>query len=209
MAKRASTRERNGGTKADGPISGYDRFKEYKGRRYTGVQVGRGHTWHYDPGLWKETKRTPDLWGIHFAVTKRRAGHAPKGSGVPVGTEYNWLIVAHQVVRKLNANDYSTELTGSKFKVAHKRADKGVWSVTEKGQRARMVRFLRDLADRLETESGDPIVPVPATVTPSVKAPTKAPVKAKAKARSLPKPVRAIRGTRPTRVARKADKVRA
>ena len=29
-------------------------------------------------------------------VTKRRAGHAPEGSGVPVGTEYHWYIVAHR-----------------------------------------------------------------------------------------------------------------
>jgi hypothetical protein len=30
---------------------------------------------------------------------------APEGSGVPVGTEYHWYVLAHQNVRKLNAND--------------------------------------------------------------------------------------------------------
>lgn len=44
------------------------------------------------------SKITPDLWTISYAVTKRRAGRAPKGSGVPVGTEYHWYIVAHQHV---------------------------------------------------------------------------------------------------------------
>ncbi|MGI0043541.1 MAG: hypothetical protein ACRD47_07500 [Nitrososphaeraceae archaeon] len=27
-------------------------------------------------------------------MDKRRAGNAPEGSGVPVGTEYHWYIVA-------------------------------------------------------------------------------------------------------------------
>ena len=43
----------------------------------TGVQIGRGHHWNYDKGDWKETKITPDLWEISYAVTKRRVGHAP------------------------------------------------------------------------------------------------------------------------------------
>jgi hypothetical protein len=57
----------------------------------------------------KYTKITPDLWEISYAVTKRRVGHAPEDSGVPVGTEYHWYILAHQTARKLNANDYETK----------------------------------------------------------------------------------------------------
>src|SRR5437762_706290 len=30
----------------------YDAFKEFEGRRYTGMRVGRGHKWNYDPGVW-------------------------------------------------------------------------------------------------------------------------------------------------------------
>jgi hypothetical protein len=67
----------------------YNRFKEFEGRQYTGMKIGRSHKWHYDQGDWKETKITPDLWEISYAVTKRRVGHAPEGSGVPVGTEYH------------------------------------------------------------------------------------------------------------------------
>jgi len=37
-------------------------------------------------------------------------------------------IIAHQIVSKLNVNDYSTSMTGLKSKLAHKRADKETWS---------------------------------------------------------------------------------
>ena len=130
----------------------YDEFKQFEGQRYTGMKVGRGHTWYYDRGEWKEKKVTPDLWQIDYAVTKRRAGRAPEGSGVPVGTEYHWYIIAHQNVKKLNANDYSTSLTGMKFKVAHKRADSEKWSATEGAQRKRMIKFLQDTIRALEAQ---------------------------------------------------------
>src|SRR5262245_18210765 len=103
----------------------HDAFKEFEGRRYTGMRVGRSHKWNYEPGVWHETKVTPDEWRIDFDVTKRRAGRAPEGSGVPVGTGYHWYILAHQNVTKLDANSYTTSMTGMKFKLAHKRADKG------------------------------------------------------------------------------------
>lgn len=82
----------------------YNEFKEFEGKRYTGMKVGRSHKWNYDKGVWKETKITPDEWEISYAVNKRRAGRAPEGSGVPVGTAYRWYIMAHQNVTKLDAN---------------------------------------------------------------------------------------------------------
>ena len=78
----------------------YDAFKQFEGRRYTGMRVGRSHKWNYDPGVWMEKKVTPDQWEIHYAVTKRRVGRAPEGSGVPVGTGYHWYILAHQNVHQ-------------------------------------------------------------------------------------------------------------
>jgi len=134
----------------------YERFKDFEGRKYTGVKIGRSHKWYYDKGEWKETKITPDLWRIDYAVTKRRAGHAPEGSGVAVGTEYHWYLLAHQNVRKLNANDYSTALSGLKFKIAHKRAASDRWNVTPETQRKRMIRFLREVIDQLEHEGPEP-----------------------------------------------------
>jgi hypothetical protein len=130
----------------------YDQFKQFEGQRYTGMKIGRSHKWYYDKGEWKEKKVTPDLWEINYAVTKRRAGKAPEGSGVPVGTEYHWYIIAHQNVKKLNANDYSTSLTGMKFKVAHKRADTEKWSASDRAQRKRMIKFLQDTIRSLEEQ---------------------------------------------------------
>jgi len=133
----------------------YNEFKEFEGRRYTGMKIGRSHKWHYDRGDWKETKLTPDEWKIEYAVTKRRAGRAPEGSGVPVGTSYHWYILAHQNVTKLNANDYSTSMTGVKLKLAHLRADKGTWSASPAAQRRRLVAFLREVASDIETQNAE------------------------------------------------------
>ncbi|HEX6915444.1 MAG TPA: hypothetical protein VF145_09390, partial [Chitinophagaceae bacterium] len=132
--------------------AGYNQFKEFEGRQYTGMKIGRSHRWKYDSGEWKETKITPDLWEISYAVTKRRKGKAPEGSGVPVGTEYHWYILAHQMVEKLDANSYTTSLTGLKYKLAHKRASNGKWSVTPATQRKHLVRFLKELINHLEQE---------------------------------------------------------
>ncbi|HYC62646.1 MAG TPA: hypothetical protein VEK79_24055 [Thermoanaerobaculia bacterium] len=130
----------------------YDEFKQYEGQKYTGMKVGRSHKWYYDQGEWKEKKVTPDLWQFSYAVTKRRAGRAPEGSGVPVDTEYHWYIVGHQNVRKLNANDYTTSMTGMKFKIAYKKAGTDKWSATPKAQRRRMIKFLNDIIDDLEKQ---------------------------------------------------------
>jgi hypothetical protein len=130
----------------------YNAFKEFEGKQYTGMKIGRAHKWYYDKGEWKEKKVTPDRWEINYAVTKRRAGKAPEGSGVPVGTEYHWYILAHQNVRKLNANDYTTSMTGIKYKLAHKRFDKETWSASEKAQRRRLIKILREMIGQLEKE---------------------------------------------------------
>src|SRR5919201_1837085 len=131
----------------------YDAFKEFEGRRYTGMRVGRGHKWNYDRGVWTEKKVTPDQWEIHYAVTKRRVGKAPEGSGVPVGTGYHWYILAHQNVTKLNANEYTTSMTGMKFKLAHRRADKGVWNASVQAQRRRLIAILKQVGEDLEREA--------------------------------------------------------
>jgi hypothetical protein len=130
----------------------YNEFKEFEGQQYTGMKVGRSHKWYYDKGIWKETKMTPELWQINYGVVKRRAGKAPEGSGVPAGTEYHWYILAHQNVRKLDANSYTTTMTGLKYKLAHKRADKDKWSVSEKTQRKKLIKVLQDLIRQLEKD---------------------------------------------------------
>jgi hypothetical protein len=117
----------------------YDEFKVYEGQKYTGMKVGRSHKWYYDKGEWKEKKITPDLWQISYAVTKRRAGRAPEGSGVPVGTEYHW---------------YGTDK----------------WSASQKAQRRRMVKFLRDVIDDLEKQEELEQIEIAAKPSPKARA---------------------------------------
>jgi hypothetical protein len=131
----------------------YNEFKNFEGQQYTGMKIGRSHKWYYDKGEWKEKKVTPDEWEFNYGVTKRRAGRAPEGSGVPVGTEYHWYILAHQNVRKLNANNYTTTMTGLKFKLAHKRFDKQTWSASDKAQRKKLIKLLQRMIDQLEKEN--------------------------------------------------------
>ena len=130
--------------------SSYDAAKEFDGKRYTGMKVGRSHKWHYDSGEWRERKVTPDDWTFEYAVTKRRAGRAPEGSGAPVGTEYHWYILADQVVKKLDANSYSTAMNGMKVKLAHKRAGSDKWSASEAAQKRHLIAALREMILRLE-----------------------------------------------------------
>jgi hypothetical protein len=130
----------------------YNEYKKFEGKQYTGMKVGRSHKWYYDKGEWKEKKITPDKWEFTFDVNKRRSGQAPEGSGVPVGTEYHWYILAHQNVRKLDANNYTTSMTGMKYKLAHKRAEKEKWSGTEIAQRKRLIQVLQESINQLERQ---------------------------------------------------------
>ena len=130
----------------------YEEYKKFEGRQYTGMKVGRSHKWYYDNGEWKEKKVTPDKWEFTYAVNKKRAGQAPEGSGVPVGTEYHWYILAHQNVRKLDANSYTTSMTGLKYKLAHKRAEKEKWNVSDNAQRKRLIQILEELTGQLKRE---------------------------------------------------------
>lgn len=130
----------------------YNEYKEFEGKQYTGMKVGRSHKWYYDKGEWKEKKITPDKWEFTYAVNKRRAGQAPEGSGVPVGTEYHWYILAHQNVRKLDANNYTTSMTGLKYKLAHKRAEKEKWNASDNAQRKRLIHILEELIGQLKGE---------------------------------------------------------
>jgi hypothetical protein len=152
VAKPSSARQSTKEPKSDPAVS-YNDFKEFEGQRYTGMKIGRSHKWNYDRGVWREKKITPDLWQVGYAVTKRRAGRAPEGSGVPVGTEYHWYVLAHQNTTKRSANDYTTSLTGLKFKIAHKRAGSEKWSATPKTQRRRMIMFLEGVIADLQKQS--------------------------------------------------------
>jgi hypothetical protein len=147
---RKAAKEKTAANKDKG--KSYDAYKTFDGKQYTGMQVGRSHKWNYDAGVWKERKITPDKWEISYAVTKRRAGHAPEGSGVPVGTGYHWFILSHQFVHKLNANDYSTAMIGLKLKLGHKRFDKEKWNIGETTKRHHLIQYLEDFIEGLKNE---------------------------------------------------------
>jgi hypothetical protein len=131
---------------------GYNEYKEFEGRKYTGMKIGGIHQWYYDKGEWKEKKIAPDKWEFTYSVKKTRAWQAPEGSGVPVGTEYHWYILADQNVRKLDANSYATSMTGLKYKLAHKRIGREKWSSTDNAQRKRLIQILQELIDQLKME---------------------------------------------------------
>ncbi len=135
--------------------SSYDELKEFQGKKYSGMKVGRRHKWHYQQGEWSEKKVTPDRWEFDYAVVKRRAGRAPEGSGAPVGTAYRWYILASQVVTKVDANSYTTAMVGIKHKLAHRRAGKDSWSASDAAQRRHLVKVLKELIADLE--KGAPI----------------------------------------------------
>src|ERR1043166_2681789 len=137
----------------------YNAFKVFEGKKYTGMRVGGRHKWHYEKGEWNEKKVSPDRWEFSYAVPKRRAGHAPPGSGVPIGTEYHWYILAHQNVRKLDENTYSTAMTGLKYKLAHKRAGRDTWSSSERAQRQHLVKILQEMIEDLNAKP--PVIEVP------------------------------------------------
>ena len=130
----------------------YDEFKEFNGRKYTGMKVGGSHKWYYDKGTWSEKKITPDKWELNYAVNKKRAWDAPEGSGVPVGTEYHWYILAHQYVKKLDANSYATSMTGIKYKLAHKRTGRSDWNASDNQQRMHLIQILEELLIRMKKE---------------------------------------------------------
>ena len=131
----------------------YDEFKQFEGQRYTGMKIGRSHKWYYDKGEWKEKKVTPDLWQINYAVKKRRAGKAPEGSGVPVGTEYHWYIIAHQNVQeaqrqRLQHLDDRDEVQGRPQAGRLREVERAT-----RAQRRRMIKFLQETIQDLEQEA--------------------------------------------------------
>jgi hypothetical protein len=143
----------NKDTQLENNASNYNQIKEFLGKKYTGMKVGGRHLWHYDKGEWKEKKVAPDKWEFTYNVKKRRAWDAPQGSGVPVGTQYHWYILADQTVSKLDANVYSTSMSGLKYKLSHKRAYNQNWNATEDVQRRHLIKILEELIITLKQQT--------------------------------------------------------
>jgi len=99
----------------------YNEFKVFEGKKYTGMRVGGRHKWYYEKGRVEREKGYPGPLGIQLCGTETACRPCPAGSGVPIGTEYHWYILAHQNVRKLDENTYSTAMTGLKYKLARRK----------------------------------------------------------------------------------------
>jgi hypothetical protein len=70
------------------------------------------------------------------------------------------LILAHQYVEKLNADDYRTSMVGLKFKLAHKRSTKETWNASSEAQRKSLVKLLKSFIDEVE-KAPEKSIPVP------------------------------------------------
>ncbi|MHA1818894.1 MAG: hypothetical protein ACTSU2_06820 [Promethearchaeota archaeon] len=142
----------------------YDSLKNFNDDIYSGVRVGFVHRWHYDDGIWVEKKVKPDLWEIDYNSYKRRITRAPNNSGAKVGTGYHWYIVAEQKAFKIDANTYSTQMKGLKFKVGHRRPYWKLWDYQfnngqeivgkekELAHKRRILRFLEYVVSELKKE---------------------------------------------------------
>lgn len=135
----------------------YDDVKTHDGERYSGMPVGASHDWLYPDGRWRETKRAPDRWRFRFDATKERREPAPEGSGADPGTRYHWFLLAHQRVRKIDKDRYTTAMRGAKYKVGHRRPYWRDWSYgydDQPTQREVLVGFLESVLEGLRSGSG-------------------------------------------------------
>lgn len=143
----------------------YDELKEFEGAEYSGMPVGGQHSWRYTDARWRERKVAPDAWEFTLTSVKRRDRPAPPGSGAALFTEYHWYLLAHQWARKIDADSYTTFMSGVKYKVAHRRPHWRAWSSEYPGHEAdteRVVGILETTLDRLRSskERPGPLAPV-------------------------------------------------
>ena len=138
----------------------YDDVKSFGSRRYTGMRVGGHHDWDYPDGRWQETKVSPGQWDFTFRSTKRRRRPAPEGSGAEAGTMFHWFVLAHQRVRKVDANTYETFMEGAKHKVGHRKPSWRRWSSESPASTAARDRVAEILEETLRGLRGaPPVVP--------------------------------------------------
>jgi len=143
---------------------GYDDLKEFEGEEYTGMAVGGRHSWIYPNGLWHERKVAPDKWEFTFKSIKERERSAPPGSGAPPETQYHWYLLAHQRVRKIDADSYSTFMNGLKYKLAHKRPHWRKWSSEYPDQESEPEKMIAILEDALASLRRDTPVAEPLSI---------------------------------------------
>lgn len=143
----------------------YDDLKTTdQGQFYSGMRIGGTHQWHYQDGIWREVKETPDRWGFHFDSVKRRHHAAPTNTGAQVQTKYHWYIIADQVATKLDNNSYFTEMQGVKYKIGHQRPHWQAFSYEYPGQVGYRERIIAILEQALRQLKGDTPTKAPSPI---------------------------------------------
>jgi hypothetical protein len=66
--------------------------------------------------------------------------------------EYHWYMLAHKNVKKVDANRYETAMTGIKYKLAHKRAERENWNISKFALKKRLVQLLEKFTAQLKDE---------------------------------------------------------
>ncbi|HVG36632.1 MAG TPA: hypothetical protein VNA10_02780 [Thermoplasmata archaeon] len=97
--------------------------------------------------------------GLHVPIDQRAGEERAPGSGVPVGTQYHWYILAHQRVRKIDADSYTTLMSGVKYKIAHKRPHWRKWSSEypdQPSETEKLMHVLEETLARLRESAPEP-----------------------------------------------------
>ena len=83
---------------------------------------------------------------------KEEHGRLQRAQEFQLRQKYHWYILAHQNVKKLDANNYTTSMKGLKYKLSHKRAEKEKWNASNYSQKKRLIQILKELIVQLEGE---------------------------------------------------------
>jgi hypothetical protein len=123
---------------------------EFEGSEYTGVRSE--DDWCLGKGKWTESRRAPKEWDFVFETIALKAFKGDKA--MPVGSEYQSYILAHQNIVKTRNNTYKVKLEGIKFKLAHKEEEGASWSANSLAQKNSLIKILKGVLAELEMGHG-------------------------------------------------------
>jgi hypothetical protein len=130
--------------------------KEHRGVEHSGSNVGANRSWAA-AGRWQEVKVGAEKWGFKWEGSQVRLGsQAPAGSGADLGSEFHYLVLGHQFVRKADSNTYESRLAGSKYQIGHKRPGWLLWSHEYPGMESERDRIERILSREARNPNGIP-----------------------------------------------------
>jgi hypothetical protein len=114
------------------------------------MRVGGTHHWYY------ERRMEGGKWhlingNLLMLQIREELGMPQKAQALLL--EQNIIgIFAHQNVRKLDANTYTTSMDGLNYKLAHKRVGIKRWSLTQNAQRDLLIKILEEYVAQLKRE---------------------------------------------------------